>query len=184
MEEKINEEIKEEINEETKEMKAKSKADKKDKAKQLQVKIDELQEELKISKNDYLKAYADTENLKKRLNAEADNVRKYRLQSFALEALPVIDNFERALLIKDPSEELKNYLKGFEMIYQQLVNALSNEGVKEIDCLNKEFDPNYQQALMQEVVEGLEANIVVEVLQKGYMLKDRILRPALVKVSE
>ena len=70
------------------------------------------------------------------------------------------------------------------MIYQQLINALNNEGVKEIEALNQPFDPNFHQALMQEAVEGVESGIVVEVLQKGYMLKDRVLRATLVKVSE
>ena len=70
------------------------------------------------------------------------------------------------------------------MIYQQLIHALKNEGVEVIDALNKPFDPNFHHAIMQEAVEGVESNMVVEVLQKGYVLKDRILRAALVKVSE
>ena len=70
------------------------------------------------------------------------------------------------------------------MIHNQLVAILEKEGVKEIEALNKPFDHNYHQALMQEPVEGVESGIVVEVLQKGYMLKDRVLRAALVKVSE
>ena len=85
-----------------------------------------------------------------------------------------------------PSEDenIQNYVKGFEMIHNQLVAILEKEGVKEIEALNKPFDHNYHQALMQEPVEGVESGIVVEVLQKGYMLKDRVLRAALVKVSE
>ena len=70
------------------------------------------------------------------------------------------------------------------MIYNQWIAALKNEGVEEIDCLNKPFDPNLEQAIMQEKVEGVESGVVIEVLQKGYLLKDRILRPAMVKVSE
>ena len=70
------------------------------------------------------------------------------------------------------------------MIYDQLINALKKEGVEEINCLNKEFDPNFEQAIMQEKKEGVDSNIVVEVLQKGYMLKDRVLRAAMVKTSE
>ena len=89
-----------------------------------------------------------------------------------------------ALNVQSESEELKNYVKGFEMIYQQLQRVLENEGVKEIEADGKPFDHNTMQALMQEKQEGVEAGIVLEVMQKGYMLKDRILRPALVKVSE
>ena len=151
---------------------------------ELEAQVAKLQEELAASKNEYFKAYADAENLKKRLKNEADNVRKYRIQGFATEVLPVLDNLERALQSKVEDPNIKNFVKGFEMIYQQLVHILENEGVKEIDALNKPFDPNYHQALMQEAKEGVESGIVLEVLQKGYMLKDRVLRASLVKVSE
>ena len=147
----------------------------------LEEQISKLQEELADATNKYYKAYADTENLKKRLQNEADMTRKYRIQSFALEILPVIDNLERALAQETSDESFK---KGVEMIYQQLIHALKNEGVEVIDALNKPFDPNFHHAIMQEAVEGVESNMVVEVLQKGYVLKDRILRAALVKVSE
>ncbi len=145
--------------------------------------IAKLEEELSVAKNAYFKAYADTENIKRRLQSEADNTRKYRIQSFATEVLPVIDNLERALDNIPADETISNYFVGFNMIYTQLMNALTNEGVTEIEALNLPFDPNFHQALMSEVVEGVEANTVVEVLQKGYKLKDRIIRPALVKVS-
>ena len=74
--------------------------------------------------------------------------------------------------------------KGFEMIYNQLVEVLKKQGIEEIECLDKEFDANFHHAIMQEPKEGVESGMVIEVFQKGYMLKDRILRPALVKVSE
>ena len=144
---------------------------------------DLLKKQIEKLKNDYARAYADTENMKKRLQAEAELNRKYRIQSFAKEILPVLDNLERALAseVHESDEALR---RGVEMTYDQLVNALKNEGVEQIDCLNKPFDPNLEQAIMQEKVEDLEAGIVIEILQKGYVLKDRILRPAMVKVSE
>ena len=154
------------------------------KIEELEEEIVKLKEEVAANKNAYFKAYADTENLKKRLQAESENVRKYRIQSFAMEILPVLDNLERALDVKVDDQNVKNYAKGFEMIYQQLVSILEKEGVKEIDALDKPFDPNYHQALMQEPKEGVESGMVIEVLQKGYMLKDRVLRATLVKVSE
>ena len=150
----------------------------------METEIVKLKEEVAANKNAYFKAYADTENLKKRLQAESENVRKYRIQSFAMEILPVLDNLERALDVKVDDQNVKNYAKGFEMIYQQLVSILEKEGVKEIEALDKPFDPNYHQALMQEPKEGVESGMVIEVLQKGYMLKDRVLRATLVKVSE
>ena len=157
---------------------------KKKKIEELETEIVKLKEEVAANKNAYFKAYADTENLKKRLQVESENVRKYRIQSFAMEILPVLDNLERALDVKVDDQNVKNYAKGFEMIYQQLVSILEKEGVKEIEALDKPFDPNYHQALMQEPKEGVESGMVIEVLQKGYMLKDRVLRATLVKVSE
>lgn len=166
------------------ESKKEKKLFKKDKVAELEKKISELEEEVAKQKNAYFKAYADTENLRKRLQSEAETTRKYRIQSFALEVLPVLDSMERALAVQSDDENIKNYVKGFEMIHDQLVAVLEKEGVKEIDALNQPFDHNVHQALMQEPVEGVESGIVIEVLQKGYMLKDRVLRAALVKVSE
>lgn len=163
---------------------AKPKAAKKKKLQELEAEIVALKEELAVSKNAYFKAYADADNMKKRLQAEADNVRKYRIQSFASEVLPVLDSLERALDVKVDDQNLKNYVKGFEMIYTQLKSVLEKEGVCEIEALDKPFDPNFHNALMQEKREGVESGIVIEVLQKGYMLKDRVLRVTLVKVSE
>lgn len=168
----------------TKEDKKSSKFSKKKRIEELEEEIIKLKEEVAASKNAYFKAFADAENLKKRLQGEADNVRKYRIQGFASEVLPVLDNLERALDVKVDDPNIKNYVKGFEMIYQQLIHILDMEGVKEIVAKDQPFDPNFHQALMQEVVEGVEPGTVVEVLQKGYMLKDRVLRATLVKVSE
>ena len=175
------EETVEEVVEETVEEKAEETVDP---AKALQEEIDTLKEELKAAKLDVVRAYADTENMRKRLQKEADTNKKYRFQSAALEILPIMDAMNMALMVQPEGDEAKNFAKGFEMIRTQLVTMLENEGVKEVEALNKVFDPNLMQALMQEKVEGVESGMVVEVLQKGYMLKDRILRPALVKVSE
>lgn len=146
--------------------------------------IDVLKQELEKAKTDVARAYADTENMKKRLQKDADTTRKYRFQQPALELLPILDNMELALKVQTEDEAVLNYVKGFEMIHKQLKGVLEKEGVQEIDALNKPFDHNTMQALMQEKKEDVESGIVLEVLQKGYMLKDRILRPALVKVSE
>ncbi len=178
------EEVSKEADKESKADKKEKKLFKKDKIAELEAEIAALQEEVAKQKNAYFKAYADTENLRKRLQSEAETTRKYRIQGFALEVLPVLDSMERALAVQSDDENIKNYVKGFEMIHDQLVAVLEKEGVKEIEALNKPFDHNVHQALMQEAIEGVESGIVVEVLQKGYMLKDRVLRAALVKVSE
>ena len=150
----------------------------------LQKEIESLQAQLAECKNEQLRAYADTDNTRKRLLREAEQVKKYRFQNAALELLPILDNLNRALATKPENPEVENFVKGFEMIQTQFVNALSNEGVIEIEALNQPFDANFMQALATEHQEGVEAGIVIEVLQKGYKLKDRILRPALVKVSD
>ena len=82
------------------------------------------------------------------------------------------------------SEENAEFLKGFKMIYTNILNILNNNGVAEIEALNAPFDPNIHQAVLTEVKDGVEAGMVIEVLQKGYMYKDRVLRAAMVKVSE
>lgn len=146
--------------------------------------IADLQEQLNQAKNDYARAYADTENMKKRLQKEADTAKKYRFQQAGLELLPVMDNMRMALDAQTENTDVETYVKGFEMIYKQLQRILESEGIKEIEAEGKAFDPATMQALMQEQAEGVESGMVLEVLQKGYMLKDRILRPALVKVSE
>lgn len=164
--------------------KDKLKFGKKKKIQELEAEVAKLKEELATSKNAYFKAYADADNMKKRLQQEADTAKKYRIQSFASDVLPVLDSLERALDVKIDDKNIQNYVKGFEMIYTQLKSVLEKEGVVEIEALNQPFDPNFHNALMQEKVEGVESGMVVEVLQKGYMLKDRVLRATLVKVSE
>ncbi len=156
---------------------------KKNKEEELHTRIAELEGECTRLKNEYLKAYADTENTRKRLQQDFENRQKYRIQSFALEILPAIDNLERALA-QTVTPENESYVKGVEMIYNQLMYALKQEGVEEVNPIDEVFDANFHHAIMAEKIEGIEANQVVQVLQKGYKLKDRILRPAMVKVSE
>jgi len=147
----------------------------------LKKKVGELENQVAILKNEYAKAYADTENMRKRLQKDSESFKKYHIQRFALEILPVLDNCERALSQKTSDEA---YQKGVEMIYNQLKAALGKEGVEEIDAKGKPFDANWHQALVSVPEEGVEPGIVIEVLQKGYKLKDRLLRAAMVKVSE
>ena len=149
-----------------------------------EARIAELEGQVAKLKNAYAMAYADTENTRKRLTKEYESNMKYHIQSFALEILPVLDNCERALALKAEDSNDENYRKGFEMVFRQLTQALKKEGVEEIEALDQEFDPNWMQALMTEQVEGVEPGRVTAVLQKGYKIKDRLLRAAMVKVSE
>lgn len=169
-----------EVNEEVQE----TKEEVVDETTEIEKEVESLKKALEEAKNDVARAYADTENMKKRLDKEADMAKKYRFQQAALELLPILDSMELALKVQSEDEALLNYVKGFEMIYKQLTMVLENEGVKEVEAFNQPFDHNTMQALLQEPKEGVESGMVIEVMQKGYMLKDRILRPALVKVSE
>lgn len=147
-----------------------------------QIKI--LQDEVDKWKNDYYKVFADMENIKRRMQNEHANNLKFMMQGFIEQMLPIVDNFERSLAIENPSEEVANFLKGYEMIYKQIMTLLENQGVKVIEAEGKEFDPNFHQAVMTVSDENFKPGMVVEELQKGYMLKDRVIRASLVKVSE
>ncbi len=144
----------------------------------------ELEDKIKELKNTLLKEKADLENTKKRLEKERVVERKYAAMSICRSLLTPLDNYEIALKHKVTNDESEKIFQGFKMIQDQLNKALEDEGVSIVDALNEEYDPNYQQAIITEKVEDVEANVVLEVLQKGYMFKDRLIRPAIVKISE
>jgi len=143
-----------------------------------------LQEEIKQLKNDYLKEKADVENTKKRLEKERMIERKYAAMDVAKAFINPLDHFELALKHEIKDEETKNFVQGFRMIMNEIKKGLESVGVSEIDALNEEYDPNFHQAVMVEKQENVEPNKVIEVLQKGYMFKERVIRPAMVKISE
>lgn len=146
----------------------------------LKIENEALLKEIEQLKNDKVKAYADADNTIKRIQREGDQKSKYSLQSFASNILPALDNLERALLTEDAT----GLKEGVEMVYNQIMEALKKEGVEPIIAVGQPFDANIHQAMMVEVIEDVEPGIVVQELQKGYMIKDRVLRASLVKVSE
>ena len=150
----------------------------------LEDKVAKLEEEVNTWKTDYYKHFADMENSKRRLEKEHQNSMKFMMQDFIEELLPVVDNFERSLNVQEPSEEIQTFLKGYQMIFDQLMAILEKNGVEAIEAQGKEFDPNFHQAVMTTNDENFDSNIVVEELQKGYKLKDRVIRASLVKVNE
>ena len=107
-----------------------------------------LKEEVNQWKTDYYKVFADMENLKRRLQTEHMNSLKFMMQSFVSDLLPILDNFERSLNVQDANEEVKNFLKGYEMIYKQLFDVLKKQGVEEIKTLDQPFDTNVNHAVM------------------------------------
>ena len=176
MEENKNEEIKEEKKaEETKEHKKEHKKDKK---------YEELQNEVNTLKDKNMRIAAEMVNTLRRKDEETNRLLKYSNESLITELLPVIDNFERALNVDAKTADVESYQKGMTMIYNSLKNILEKFEVKEIEAIDKEFDPSFHQAVMQEEKEGTKENIVIEVLQKGYTYKDKVIRPAMVKVSK
>lgn len=148
--------------------------------------VEELTELNQELNNKYLEALAEIQNIKKRNAQEYETLQKYRSQRLVSELIPVLDSFELALSASNNSQnkELLNYLKGFELVLMQVNQILESEGVKFIDALGKRFDPNVHEALAQVTDEKIDNDIVVEQMQKGYILKDRVLRPALVKVNK
>lgn len=147
-------------------------------------KIKELEASVSEWKNKYYSAYADCDNLRKSYEKDHQNILKYRAMGVIENLLPVFDSFHIALLVKPEDPKLQGYFKGFEMIYNQLVSALESEGIKEISPnIGDEFDHNSMQAI--EVKKGeKEDNKVIQVYSKGYYLKDRLVRPAMVVVSK
>jgi molecular chaperone GrpE len=155
------------------------------KEEELELEISALNDIVKKLQNDYLREKADLENIRKRLEKERITERKYAAMNIAKKLVSPLDSFELALShIDEENEALRNFAQGFKMIQDQIRKGLEEEGVSEIDALNEEYDPNFHQAIMTEKQDGVEPNIVIAVMQKGYMFKDRVIRPAIVKISE
>ena len=148
--------------------------------------IEKLELALKEEQAKSMRIQAEMLNFKKRKEDEVASFYKYCNEDLIEELLPVIDNFERAISLDDNdlSDEVSKFLSGFKMIYGSFVNVLNNIEVKEIECDGLEFDPVYHQAVLTEKDETKPSGVILEVLQKGYMYKDKVIRPAMVKVNE
>jgi len=181
--EKEKNKIEEEIKNETEEIKEEKLTDKLKKAIK---KEDKSEEKIKSLEEALLRKDADMINYRKRKDEEVTRMLKYSNEYIAKDLLPIVDNFERAISLDDDNldDELSKFLEGFKMIYCHLNDVLNKYEIKAIDGNKKPFDPNYHQAVLTEKVEGMEPGMVVEVLQKGYLLKDKVIRSAMVKVSE
>ena len=155
-------------------------------------KISKEAEELAILKNHNqelidknLRLMAEIQNLQRRYSEELNRLSKRDGEKFIKEFLPVIDNFERALCVDEESlnTDTLNFLTGFKMTYANMIQSLNALGVKEIECMNKEFDPNTMEAVLTDHVDDFPKNTVTDVLQKGYMYNEILIRPAMVKVN-
>ena len=149
--------------------------------------LEELKNKLAEEQARSMRIQADMLNYKKRKEEELSAIYKYSNIEMAKSILPTIDNFERALkteVSEEASDEVKQFLEGFNMIYTNLVRTLNELGVSEMEASGVEFDPNYHQAVLTDKDETKPSNVILEVLQKGYIYKDKVIRPAMVKVNE
>ena len=148
--------------------------------------IDSLNKEIISLKEALLRNQADLQNYKRRKDEETDRLQKYKNEELIKELLTVVDNFERAIKMDDSdlSDEVSKFLAGFKLIYTNTVNILTKYEVAEIKAEGVEFDATFHHAVLTEHDETKPAGVVLEVLQKGYMYKDRVIRPAMVKVNE
>jgi molecular chaperone GrpE len=148
------------------------------------VKIKELEDEIESLKNDLLRNQADFENFKKRMHQERITDRKYAAMDLIHDLLIPLDQLRKVVNMNVEDPMLKNYLIGFKMINDQIYDQLEANGLKEIKALGETFDPKVHHAVEKDSNSEIENNIITEEIQKGYMYKDRILRPAMVKVNE
>ena len=130
----------------------------------------------------YMRLMAEFQNFKRRVAREKSDIHAYANEKMVGELLPVLDNFERALSTE--GGDLEAYAKGMQLIFEQLRKALENAGLEEIKAMDETFDPNVHNAVMTETLEEKEDGTVTKVLQKGYKLKDKVIRPSMVAVNK
>ncbi len=164
--------------EEIKEKKVASKKPKKNEE------LEKLKKEYTSLNEKFLRTLAETQNIKRRSDEELSKMRIYEGEDLIIKLLDIVDDFERAISVNTENDEIKKYLDGFEMIYAALVGILKAKNVEEIKCLNEEFDPMLEQAVLTEKKEDVLSGVVIDVLQKGYQYNGKVIRPAMVKVSE
>ena len=147
-----------------------------------------LQEEVRTLKEDKIRVLAEMENLRKRFDREKIDSIKYGSVNFARDILSPGDILERALSAINPEEDhpqsIKNLIEGLKMVQKEFSSALEKNGISKINSMNEKFDPNLHQAMMEVERDDLDEGIVVQEIQTGYMMHDRLLRPAMVGVSK
>ena len=146
--------------------------------------IERLQQLANDNEEKYLRLYAEFENYKRRIQNENKINKTYQAQGVLTDILPTIDNIERALQIEGDDDSFKSLQKGVQMVHESLLGALKDNGLEEIESEGQAFDPNVHQAVVQDDNPEYESGVITQELQKGYKLKDRVLRPSMVKVNQ
>ena len=148
------------------------------------------EEKLKDTQDKLLRLMAEMENQRRRSEKEKEEAFEFGGFNFARESLSLIDNLERAIISYKSDESLKSensldkIINGIEIVKKDLISIFKKNGVEAIDCINKKFDPNFHQAMLEIEDNSKEAGIIIQEIQKGYMMKSRLLRPSLVGVSK
>lgn len=151
---------------------------------ELEQALEKAEATIRDQKDSVLRARADMENARKRAEAEIDKARKFALERFAGELLSVIDNLERALQVADASNEaVKPLIEGVELTHKSFISTIEKFGMQVIDPQGESFNPDLHQAMSMQESAEVEPNSVIAVMQKGYQLNGRLLRPAMVMVS-
>ncbi|ALS98168.1 nucleotide exchange factor GrpE [Lacimicrobium alkaliphilum] len=151
---------------------------------ELEQALENAENTIRDQKDSVLRARADMENARKRAEAEIDKARKFALERFAGELLTVVDNLERALQVADASNEaVKPLIEGVELTHKSFISTIEKFGIQVIDPQGESFNPDLHQAMSMQESAEVEPNSVIAVMQKGYQLNGRLLRPAMVMVS-
>ena len=159
------------------------------KKKNLKISLKSLQNELKEAKETNLRYLAEIENLRKRFDKEREDTFKYAVTEFANEIILVVDNFSRVMesissINKNSNDNVKPLIDGIDLIFKDFLKTLEKFDIKKIDCFGKKFDPNFHQAVSEEINNDKEVGEIIKIIQNGYFIKDRLLRPASVVIAK
>ena len=179
-EKKVNEELDEEVKNETPDTEETKEDEVREEQPEDAADAEANSEEDEAVNTKYLRLMADFQNFKRRVEKEKSDIYAYANEKLVSQLLDVIDNFERALLHEEADD---SYVEGMKMIFKQLTGVLEKAGLEEINALGEEFDPNFHNAVMTEDNDDYDSGKVTEVMQKGYLLNKKVIRPSMVKVN-
>ena len=179
-EKKVNEELDEEVKNETPDTEETKEDEVREEQPEDAADAEANSEEDEAVNTKYLRLMADFQNFKRRVEKEKSDIYAYANEKLVSQLLDVIDNFERALLHEEADD---SYVEGMKMIFKQLTGLLEKAGLEEINALGEDFDPNFHNAVMTEDNDDYDSGKVTEVMQKGYLLNKKVIRPSMVKVN-
>ena len=179
-EKKVNEELDEEVKNETPDTEETKEDEVREEQPEDAADAEANSEEDEAVNTKYLRLMADFQNFKRRVEKEKSDIYAYANEKLVSQLLDVIDNFERALLHEEADD---SYVEGMKMIFKQLTGVLEKAGLEEINALGEDYDPNFHNAVMTEDNDDYDSGKVTEVMQKGYLLNKKVIRPSMVKVN-